>query len=132
MPELLWKAYIDFEIAQGERERARALYERLLERTKHVKVWMSFAKFEATPLEALAAEQAGGEEDAAAARCGYLCESVCVYLCKSVCVCCSQDMYVQSAGYVEYLRTPIHIPTCIHVAPTPKKQQQPQHQHPNH
>ncbi len=61
MPELLWKAYIDFEIAQGERERARALYERLLERTKHVKVWMSFAKFEATPLEELVAEQ-GGED----------------------------------------------------------------------
>lgn len=25
---------------------ARALYERLLERTQHVKVWMSFAQFE--------------------------------------------------------------------------------------
>ena len=46
MPENLWKAYIDFEIAIGNRVEARALYERLLEKTEHVKVWMSFAKFE--------------------------------------------------------------------------------------
>lgn len=46
MPELLWKAYIDFEVAKDEFERARRLYERLLERTLHVKVWMSYAKFE--------------------------------------------------------------------------------------
>jgi crooked neck len=37
-PELLWKAYIDFEIAEGEYQRTRDLYERLLNRTKHVKV----------------------------------------------------------------------------------------------
>uniref|UniRef100_A0A6M2DU41 Putative cell cycle control protein crooked neck n=1 Tax=Xenopsylla cheopis TaxID=163159 RepID=A0A6M2DU41_XENCH len=46
MPELLWKSYIDFEFSQGEIEKARLLYERLLERTIHVKVWMSYAKFE--------------------------------------------------------------------------------------
>ncbi|KAK5650608.1 hypothetical protein RI129_001637 [Pyrocoelia pectoralis] len=46
MPELLWKSYIDFEIAQEEIENARQLYEQLVERTKHVKVWMSYAKFE--------------------------------------------------------------------------------------
>jgi hypothetical protein len=38
MPELLWKSYIDFEIANSETEKARMLYERLLERTAHVKV----------------------------------------------------------------------------------------------
>lgn len=54
MPEALWKAYIDFEIEEGDRERARDLYERLLQRTHHVKVWLSFAKFEATALEELA------------------------------------------------------------------------------
>lgn len=53
-PEVLWKAYIDFEIGEGERERARELYDRLLERTKHVKVWISFARFEALPLHKLA------------------------------------------------------------------------------
>lgn len=71
MPEVLWKAYIDFEIAEGERERTRQLYERLLERTKHVKVWMSYAQFEEQPMpvdedeedeEELAAAQARAEE----------------------------------------------------------------------
>lgn len=42
------QAYIDFETAEGEFERARALYERLLDRTKHLKVWISYAEFEAT------------------------------------------------------------------------------------
>lgn len=38
MPELLWKSYIDLEISQDEIENARQLFERLLERTLHVKV----------------------------------------------------------------------------------------------
>ena len=46
MPELLWKSYIDFEEEEGEYERTRALYERLLEKTDHVKVWISYAHFE--------------------------------------------------------------------------------------
>merc|ERR1712240_694934 len=46
MPEILWKAYIDFETEQEETDRARELYKRLLERTQHVKVWLSFAQFE--------------------------------------------------------------------------------------
>ena len=32
------QAYIDFEIGEGNREGARELYERLLQRTQHVKV----------------------------------------------------------------------------------------------
>ena len=48
MPEMLWKAFIDFEVEQEEHGNARQLYERLLERTQHVKVWLSFAKFETT------------------------------------------------------------------------------------
>ncbi|KAJ6695337.1 hypothetical protein OIU74_014466 [Salix koriyanagi] len=71
MPELLWKipsaallhlgicylptnlaqAYIDFEISEGEYDRTRELYERLLDRTKHLKVWISCAKFEASAME---------------------------------------------------------------------------------
>jgi crooked neck len=47
MPEMIWKAFIDFEIENEQVEATRALYERLLERTKHVKVWVSFAQFEA-------------------------------------------------------------------------------------
>jgi len=50
MPELLWKAYIDFEEEEAqepeEYERPRQLYERLLEKTEHVKVWISYAHFE--------------------------------------------------------------------------------------
>lgn len=48
MPELLWKKYIDFEIGlktEKGLEHAQLLYERLLERTKHTKVWISFGKF---------------------------------------------------------------------------------------
>ncbi|GBC00313.1 hypothetical protein RclHR1_03810002 [Rhizophagus clarus] len=46
MPELLWKAYIDFEFTEEEFEKTRLLYQRLLEKTGHVKVWISFAQFE--------------------------------------------------------------------------------------
>ncbi|QDZ19359.1 hypothetical protein A3770_02p18770 [Chloropicon primus] len=60
-PENLWKMYIDFEISEGERVRARELYERLMERTKHVKVWISFARFESVPLHKLALEGEEGE-----------------------------------------------------------------------
>ena len=82
-PEILWKAYIDFETEEGERGRCRALYERLLERTQHVKVWISFAQFELRAMalnnddddddeeteepEAAAARRAAAEEAAAAA-----------------------------------------------------------------
>lgn len=38
MPEVLWKGYIDFEIGEQAWDLARALYERLLQRTGHVKV----------------------------------------------------------------------------------------------
>ncbi|XP_018432138.1 PREDICTED: crooked neck-like protein 1 [Nanorana parkeri] len=48
MPEVLWKSYIDFEIEQEEFDRTRSLYRRLLQRTQHVKVWISFAQFELT------------------------------------------------------------------------------------
>ena len=38
MPEVLWKAFIDFEVEQEEFDHVRALYEQLLTRTQHVKV----------------------------------------------------------------------------------------------
>ncbi len=64
------QSYIDFEIQEGSRERTRQLYERLLERTQHVKVWLSYGQFEAMPLpqqQAEASEEANGEAAAAAA-----------------------------------------------------------------
>mmetsp|Transcript_18676 Transcript_18676/g.38182 ORF Transcript_18676/g.38182 Transcript_18676/m.38182 type:complete len:688 (-) Transcript_18676:34-2097(-) len=48
MPEVLWKAFIDFEIEQGEGTKARELFSRLLEKTGHVKVWIAYANFEAS------------------------------------------------------------------------------------
>ncbi len=46
MPEILWRAYIDFEVAEAELDRARSLYQRLLERSGHVKVWIALTLFE--------------------------------------------------------------------------------------
>ncbi|KAF5112854.1 hypothetical protein DV113_001262 [Geotrichum candidum] len=46
MPELVWKRYIEFETEEEEYERARNLYEILVEKTGHVKVWISYAMFE--------------------------------------------------------------------------------------
>lgn len=48
MPEVVWKAYIEFRVENKDFDGARDLYEALLERTQHVKVWISFAKFELT------------------------------------------------------------------------------------
>jgi len=58
MPEVLWKSFIDFEIEQEEYDNARGLYRRLLERTQHVKVWTSYARFELALPELSAMEAA--------------------------------------------------------------------------
>ncbi|KAF9461700.1 hypothetical protein BDZ94DRAFT_1133699, partial [Collybia nuda] len=63
MPEVLWKAYIDFEIEEGEREIARALYERLVALSGHVKVWISYALFEAEPIPVLRAIREEEEQE---------------------------------------------------------------------
>ena len=48
MPELVWKSYIDFEISQNNEEKVRILYEKLLERTHHPKVFHSYAQYESS------------------------------------------------------------------------------------
>jgi crooked neck len=63
MPELLWKAYIDFEVEEGEREKARALYERLVGSSGHVKVWIAYAMFEKEAMAVPRAEREEEEED---------------------------------------------------------------------
>jgi crooked neck len=63
MPELIWKSWIDFEYDEEEYDRARELYERLLRRTSHVKVWVSFAQFEANVGLAEAAALSGENDD---------------------------------------------------------------------
>lgn len=67
MPELVWKAFIDFEEEEGEYERTRALYERLLEKTDHVKVWISYAQFELNVPDLDVDEDEEDEEKVAAA-----------------------------------------------------------------
>ena len=63
MPELIWKSYIDFEFDEEEYDNTRSLYERLLERTSHVKVWVSFAQFEANAGQAEADALSGANDD---------------------------------------------------------------------
>ena len=63
MPEVVWKAYIDFEEEEGEYERTRELYERLLEKADHPKVWISYAQFEINMPEADKGEEEQEEEE---------------------------------------------------------------------
>ncbi|KAG6821427.1 NineTeen Complex (NTC) component [Arthromyces matolae] len=63
MPELLWKAYIDFEIEEGERETARSLYDRLVALSGHVKVWISYALFEGEPIPLPRAEREDEDDE---------------------------------------------------------------------
>jgi crooked neck len=46
----------------------RILYERLLDRTKHVKVWLSYARFEADPLPLPEPEEGEEDDEETAAR----------------------------------------------------------------
>ncbi|KAL6876334.1 hypothetical protein ACP4OV_012906 [Aristida adscensionis] len=66
-PEILWKEYLQFEIDGNEFDRARGLYERLLDRTKHLKVWFSFAEFEASV--GLSGEDGESQQRERAQRC---------------------------------------------------------------
>ena len=65
MPEVLWKAYIDFEYEEEEWDRTRALYQRLLERTSHVKVWVSWAQFESNAGKTIARAYREQDDDEA-------------------------------------------------------------------
>uniref|UniRef100_A0AC35UCE2 TPR_REGION domain-containing protein n=1 Tax=Rhabditophanes sp. KR3021 TaxID=114890 RepID=A0AC35UCE2_9BILA len=46
MPELVWKSYIDFECEQENDEKVRELFEALLKKTTHGKVFKTYAEFE--------------------------------------------------------------------------------------
>ncbi|EGO25868.1 hypothetical protein SERLADRAFT_415266 [Serpula lacrymans var. lacrymans S7.9] len=66
MPEILWKAYIDFEVdEQGDREKTRLLYERLVSLSGHHKVWISYAEFEGAsiPLPRAMRDEEGEDEE---------------------------------------------------------------------
>jgi crooked neck len=63
MPEMLWKSYIDFEIKNKAYKQVRSLYDRLLKRTKHVRVWISRAQFEASVNDVKAARKVFEDAD---------------------------------------------------------------------
>jgi len=46
MPELVWKRFIDLNIANEHYEEARTLYARLLQKSRHIRIYKSFADFE--------------------------------------------------------------------------------------
>jgi len=47
MPELVWKRYIDLEVVHEELERARDVWQRLLGKSNHVRVFIAYSEFEA-------------------------------------------------------------------------------------
>ena len=59
----LLKASIDFEVEEGERAVARALYERLIALSEHVKVWISYGLFGAEAIPLPKAEREEEDED---------------------------------------------------------------------
>ncbi|GAK64400.1 pre-mRNA-splicing factor CLF1 [Moesziomyces antarcticus] len=63
MPEIVWKAYIDFEFDEREWERVDALYERLLEKSGHVKVWISYALSKVNRAAAIEEDEDDDEDD---------------------------------------------------------------------
>ncbi|GAC93530.1 hypothetical protein PHSY_001095 [Pseudozyma hubeiensis SY62] len=63
MPEIVWKAYIDFEFEEREWERVDALYERLLDKSGHVKVWISYALSKINQAAAIEEDEDEGEDD---------------------------------------------------------------------
>lgn len=63
MPELVWKRYIEFETEEEEYDRARNLYEQLISKTDHVKVWISYAMFELQVPDENAPQEEDNEEE---------------------------------------------------------------------
>lgn len=63
MPEIVWKSYIDFEFEEREWERVDSLYERLLEKSGHVKVWISYALSKVNQASAMEEDEDDPEDD---------------------------------------------------------------------
>ena len=63
MPQILWKEYIDFQAEEGEHVISRALYERLIALSGHVKVWILYALFQAEAIPLPRAERVEEDEE---------------------------------------------------------------------
>mmetsp|Transcript_73375 Transcript_73375/g.132114 ORF Transcript_73375/g.132114 Transcript_73375/m.132114 type:complete len:663 (+) Transcript_73375:106-2094(+) len=53
MPELVWKRYIDLEVGQDELDRARTVWQQLLGKSHHVRVYIAYADFEAVSCQSM-------------------------------------------------------------------------------
>ena len=63
MPEILWKAYIGFEVQEGEHAITRVLYECLIALSGCVKVWISYALVETEAIPLPRAEREEEDKD---------------------------------------------------------------------
>lgn len=53
MPELVWKRYIDLEVSHEEHENARKVWQRLLGKAQHVRVYVAYSEFEAKTMQSM-------------------------------------------------------------------------------
>merc|ERR1719502_2022869 len=53
MPELVWKRYIDLEVSHDEFDRGRKVWQRLLAKSHHVRVYIAYSEFEANTVESM-------------------------------------------------------------------------------
>merc|ERR1719502_2495370 len=53
MPELVWKRYIDLEVSHDEFDRGRKVWQRLLAKSHHVRVYIAYSEFEANTAESM-------------------------------------------------------------------------------
>lgn len=58
MPELIWKRYIDLNVTNGDIPAARSIYEKLIAKSHHIRIYKTFAEFEV--------EEVGNPENARA------------------------------------------------------------------
>lgn len=54
MPELVWKRYIDLEVSQSETDNARKVWQMLLSKSHHVRVYIAYSDFEAVTCQSMA------------------------------------------------------------------------------
>jgi len=53
MPELVWKRYIDLEVGQDELDNARKVWQALLNKSHHVRVYIAYSDFEAVTCQSM-------------------------------------------------------------------------------
>ncbi|CAE7458156.1 CRNKL1 [Symbiodinium natans] len=53
MPELVWKRYIDLEVSQNETDNARKVWQQLVSKSHHVRVYIAYSDFEAVTCQSM-------------------------------------------------------------------------------